>query len=111
MPPKKVAKNKPKPTQKIPKQKGLKVYYPEQLNVIYTNHTNFVMSDTDLTIDLGVRSNRVVNNQLESDVHVNARVIMSPQHAKAFITKMGEVIGSFEKDFGIIQTKPKSKNE
>ena len=101
-----------KTTKKTIKSKSIKkaelqTVYPEQLDVIYTNHSYFSMSPTDLTIDIGIMNTRPVAKELQAVVNVNARVVMSPQHAKVFLSKMKGILESYEKDFGTIRTEPK----
>jgi hypothetical protein len=83
------------------KQAGLKISYPEQLQFFYSNYAHFTMSGFDLTIDFGIRQ--------ENNVQMSSRVIVSPQHAKAMVNRLSELLNQYEKDFGEIRTEPKKK--
>lgn len=88
-------------------KKQLNFLYPEDLPTIYCNYATFMFAAFDLSIDVGTRSDMGGN----PNVKISARMIMSPQHAKVFATKMKELIDNYEKDFGTISTQPTKKHE
>ncbi len=94
---------------KTTKAESLEVFYPEQLDIIYSNHANFLMSGVDLSIDFGTKHTQVVKNKPKNVVQVNSRVIMSIQQAKIFLSKIQGLLELYEKDFGEIVTEPKKK--
>lgn len=90
-----------KDTKTSKKQVALKVVYPENLQIFYSNYASFSMSGFDLTIDFGIRHENVAQ--------MNSRVILSPQHAKAFLERIKNLLETYEKEFGEIVAEPKSK--
>ena len=93
--------------QKASAKQEIEVLYPEDLCAIYVNHAQFLMTATDLNIDIGVL--RPDPKGKKATVLINTRLTMSPQHAKLFLLKMQQVLDGYEKDFGKIPTKPKKK--
>lgn len=85
---------------------SMEIHYPEKLEIFYANHASLSMSPTDLSIDFGVRHNQPVDGKIKSTIQISSRVIMSPQHAKVFLSKVKEVIDAYEEDFGNIKTEP-----
>ena len=86
----------------------LDVYYPDEVGIVYANHANLAVSNSDLAIDFGIREPNPKNKKRQS-VTINARVIMSPQHGKMFASKLMDMIQAYEKTFGEIQTQPLKK--
>jgi len=93
--------------QKASVKQEIEVLYPEDLGAIYVNHAQFVMTATDLNIDIGVL--RPDPRGKNATVRISNRLTMSPQHAKMFLLKMQQVLDGYEKDFGEIPTKTKKK--
>lgn len=93
--------------QKTPAKQATEVSYPEDLDVIYVNHSQFLMTAADLNIDVGVV--RPDPTSKKATVHIKTRLTMSPQHAKMFLSKMQDILDGYERDFGEIPIKPKKK--
>ncbi|MBN2088184.1 DUF3467 domain-containing protein [candidate division KSB1 bacterium] len=79
---------------------------PQQINVelgekesegIYSNLAVITHSNAEFIIDF----TRVMPNVPKAKVY--ARIIMTPQHAKALLKALEENIGKFEKQFGEIK--------
>jgi hypothetical protein len=87
----------------------LETRYPEQLNIIYSNHANFLLSGVDLSIDFGIKHPQIVKNKQKDVVQINSRIIMSIQQTKIFLSKLQGLVELYEKDFGKIVTEPKKK--
>ncbi len=84
-------------------KKELKVVYPDDFNVNYTNFAGFSMSPYDLHIDFAIRH----DGPEVSEAKMHTRITMSPQHAKVLVSKISEILVNYEKDFGEIATQPK----
>ena len=94
----------------MPKKiENIKVHYPEQLSIIYANHAQFQMSLSDIMIDFGLMQQDPTVKPAKFEAHIKTRIIMSPQHAKVFVTKMKNVIDNYEKEVGKIVIEPKKK--
>jgi len=94
-------------SEKAPVKQEIELLYPEELGVMYVNHAQFLMTSADLNIDIGVlRPNPLGKKAI---AHISARLTMSPQHAKVFLSKMQQVLDGYERDFGEISIKPKKK--
>jgi hypothetical protein len=93
--------------QKVPGKQVVEVVYPENLGGIYVNHAQFLMTASDLSIDIGILQQNPKGGK--PTAHISHRLIMSPQHAKMFLTKMQEIINGYERDFAEISITPKKK--
>ena len=100
-------RNKPQPFKTVAPE----ICYPEQIVVVYSNFAIFTISNPDLTIDFGIGHNQKIGDKISSKVQMHTRVIMSPQQAKTFAEKVNGLIEQYEKDFGKIQTEPKTKSD
>ena len=98
---KKVIKKQVKP---VP----LDVYYPDDVGIVYVNHANMAISNNDFNMDFGIRE-PLFGGGKSQQVKINSRVVMSPQHAKVFILKLLDMLQTYEKTFGEIQTQPLKK--
>ena len=87
----------------------LDVRYPEQLNTIYSNFSSFTLTNSDLTIDFGIRHSQKIKNKPISTVHMHTRIIMSHQQTKEFAMRLNGLIDQYEKDFSEIHIKSKDK--
>ena len=86
-----------------------KFYFPENFQPVYTNHSNMVLSESDLKIDFGIKSIKQVGKDFETSIYMSSCIIMSPQHMKIFVSKLKDLLDSYEKDFGKINIKPKNE--
>ena len=97
-----------KTTRKPVKTAKLDVYYPEEVSIVYSNHANLALSNSDLILDFGLKEPLKADGTSEL-VTINARVVMSPQHAKVLTSKLIELIEVYEKKFGEIPAQSSSK--
>jgi len=89
---------------------GIEIHYPENLPISYVNHIGMMVSNADITLDLGIRNIRQLNpgtNVVEGAIQINQRIMMSLQHAKVFAGKLNTLIENYEKDFGELILEPK----
>lgn len=86
----------------------LDVYYPDDVDIAYVNHAMIAISNNDFNMDFGIRQ-PPLGGRKSQQVKINSRVVMSPQHAKMFILKLLELLQTYEKTFGEIQTEPLKK--
>jgi len=91
------------------KSSEVSIVYPEQLSTQYTNSAHLVLSETDVTMDFGIKSLDPGSQSIR--VQINSRVMMSLQHTKVFLEKLTGLVGAYEKEFGTIVTKPKTKKK
>lgn len=84
----------------------LELVYPEQLDTVYSNHTQFHISNWDVLFDFGTVDPRPGTDQALK-VFIHNRIIMSPNHAKQFAIKLNENIEKYEKMFGVVNVEPK----
>ena len=85
------------------------VRYPEQFNTIYANFSSFMLTNSDLTIDFGIKYTQNINDKFMSIVNMHTRIIMSPQQTKEFVNKLNGLIDHYEKDFGEITIESKDQ--
>ena len=68
----------------------------EEFRSFYSNQVNIHSSFFDFVIDFGeVEKIEMQGNQPIMNVEVKARVVMSPQHAKAFLQALSKNIESY----------------
>ncbi|MBU0713658.1 DUF3467 domain-containing protein [bacterium] len=82
-----------------------KVEYSSDFEVKYSNFAQFTITDKDMAIDIGIRH---IHDGIE-DVSIFERLMLSPQHAKIFCSKMQGLINHFEENIGAIPTELKKK--
>jgi hypothetical protein len=79
---------------------------PQQLQIVldesviqgdYVNFANIIHSPGEFVLDLG----RVVPGR--NNVKISSRIIMSPLHAKQFLTALAQNVGMYEQKFGEIR--------
>ena len=83
------------------------VRYPEKLNTLYSNFSSFMLTNSDLTIDFGIKHTRKIDDKTLSIVDMHTRIIMSPQQTKEFANKLNGLIEQYEKDVSEIPTESK----
>jgi len=82
------------------------VQYPEQINAHYSNRVQLFISNSDIILDFMMAEPPVAKAQ---KAVFQARIILSPQHAKQFSIVLSENIKNFEEMFGPISTVPIKK--
>ena len=85
----------------------LELRYPDQLETLYSNHTQLMMSNWDLTFDFGLVDLRPGRGSGTKKVDVHSRIIMSPGHAKQFSQVLATTIKTYEEKFGTLNVEPK----
>jgi hypothetical protein len=87
----------------------------EQPLLIYCNHALVAMTVWDITIDIGQAQLREVREREDGQtvipVDFKARIVMSPQHAKAFSQALAQNLRQYENDFGEIKLQPKQQGQ
>jgi len=82
----------------------------EDIPTIYANNVEIMTSIYDIRIDLGlVTSLNTETNELF--IEKQAKIFMSPQHAKDFLNVMEKQINNYEKNFGKIPPNTTEKLE
>jgi len=81
-----------------PKQQQLQITLDEKvIQGDYVNFANIIHSPGEFVLDLG----RVVPGR--TDVKISSRIIMSPLHAKQFLTALAQNVGMYEQKYGEIR--------
>ncbi len=82
-------------------------YYSEQANPYYSNRVQLFVGNADIIIDFLMVEPTLAGK--EPKTVFQARIIMSPQHAKQFSTVLAQNIGKYEEVFGLINVEPIKK--
>ena len=82
------------------------VHYPEQINAYYSNRVQLFTSNSDIILDFMMTEPPLTKTP---KAVFQARIIMSPQHAKQFSIVLSENIKKFEETFGPISAVPIKK--
>ena len=82
------------------------VQYPEQINAHYSNRVQLFTSNSDIILDFMMAEPPTAKTQ---KAVFQARIILSPQHAKRFSIVLSENIKIFEETFGPISGVPSKK--
>lgn len=75
----------------------IKIEVPPDLEAIYSNFAFISFSISEVIVDFA----RVLPNTPKSKV--NARILMTPMHAKLLLRALGESLGKYEAQFGEIK--------
>jgi hypothetical protein len=82
----------------------LNIKKSEELKSFYSNHVNIHSSFFDFVFEFGeVERIETYENQNVMDIEIKTRIVMSPQHAKAFLKVLNDNLKEYEKNFGEIK--------
>lgn len=87
--------NTPKPK---PQQKKVTIDMPKDLTAVYANLAFISHTPAEMVIDFAQVLPRTPRGQIQ------ARVIMSPMHAKLLVHALNQNIANYERQFGEIRT-------
>lgn len=83
------------------------IMFDDKVPIIYANHAQFYVSNWDFSFDLGTLLPQVKASKPK--IKIDARIIMSPAHAKQFALMLMDNVTKYEKTFGKINVAPKPK--
>lgn len=81
------------------KMKTMDFVYSDTFKSVYSNILNISSSLYDFSFKFG----KVSSEPTELKATIEVEVIMSPQHAKAFLKALSENLKAYEKEFGEIK--------
>ena len=87
--------------------KAVEVQYPDQMSPYYSNRVHLYISNSDIMFDFAVMEPKLTSKTPKAVFQ--ARIIMSPQHAKQFSTVLSGNIRKYEEAFGPINIEPIKK--